>query len=147
MANGRAIELSSVPDEVFSSGMLGNGFAVEPFDGTIYSPASGRIESVAETRHAYTILTDDGLDLLVHIGIDSVTLGGEGFLSMVATGDRVRAGDVIARADLNVLHGRNIPSVTVVIVGNPELIQIKKIRTGKVIGGEDAVMDYRLTKS
>ena len=68
-------------------------------------------------------------------------------VTSVAVGDRVRAGEVIARVDLNVLHGRNIPSVTVVLVGNCERIDIKKIRTGKVIGGEDAVLDYRLKKS
>lgn len=147
VSNGRAIALSDVPDEVFASGMLGQGFAIEPLDGTVYSPASGRIESIAEAKHAYTVVSDDGLDLLIHVGIDSVTLGGDGFLPMVAVGDRVRAGEVIARVDLNVLHGRNIPSVTVVLVGNCERIDIKKIRTGKVIGGEDAVLDYRLKKS
>ena len=147
VSNGRASALSDVPDEVFASGMLGQGFAVEPLDGTVYAPASGRVESVAEAKHAYTILTDDGLDLLVHIGIDSVTLGGEGFLPMVAVGDRVNAGDVIARVDLDILRGRNIPSVTVVVVGNSDAIEIKKTRTGKVIGGEDAVLDYRLIKS
>lgn len=147
VANGRALPLSSVPDEVFASGMLGVGFAIEPLDGTVYAPASGRVESIAEAKHAYTILTDDGLDLLVHIGIDSVTLAGDGFLPMVAVGDQIRAGDVIARVDLNVLRGRNIPSVIPVIVGNPEAIRVKKIREGQVIGGEDAVLDYRLLKS
>jgi len=147
VSNGHAIALSDVPDEVFASGMLGQGFAIEPSDGTVYAPASGRVESIAETKHAYTILSDDGLDLLIHIGIDSVTLGGDGFLSMVSVGNRVKAGEVIARVDLNILHDRNIPSVTVVVIGNSEIMQIKKIRTGRAIGGEDAVLDYRLQKS
>ena len=72
VADGEAVPLNEVPDEAFSSGILGVGFAIAPTSGTVYSPVSGKIESITETRHAYTILTDDGLDVLVHVGIDTV---------------------------------------------------------------------------
>ena len=146
VANGRAIELAEVPDDAFASGMLGVGFAIVPTDGTIYAPASGVLESISETRHAYTIQTDDGLDLLVHIGIDTVELKGEGFLAMVAQGERVRAGDVIARVDLNLLRGRNFSTEIPVLISNSDAVFVKKTRTGHVIGGEDAVLHYRLLK-
>ena len=143
VANGKAISLSEVPDEAFSSGILGVGFAVDPIDGTIYSPVSGKVESIAETLHAYTISTENRLDVLIHIGIDTVDLKGEGFLAMVKVGDRVKAGDVLARVDLNLLHGRNFPKMIPVIVTNPERLESYKIRTGNVIGGESAVMQYK----
>ncbi len=146
VANGKAIELAEVPDDAFASGMLGVGFAIVPSDGTIYAPASGVVESIADSKHAYTIQSDDGLDLLVHIGIDTVELKGEGFLPMVTAGDRVKAGDVLARVDLNLLRGRNFPTAIPVLISNSDAVFIKKTRTGNVIGGEDAVLDYRLLK-
>ena len=82
VTDGEAIPLSSVRDEAFASGMLGVGFAIEPSMGTVSSPVGGTVESVAETGHAYTIHTKDGLDILVHIGIDTVSLKGDGFLPM-----------------------------------------------------------------
>ena len=98
VADGEVLPLSRVPDEVFSSGMLGEGFAVEPTAGTIYSPVNGTIGSVTETKHAYTVRSADGLDILIHIGVDTVKLGGEGIISLVEEGDEVKEGDVIALA-------------------------------------------------
>ena len=143
VANGKAIPLSEVPDEAFSSGILGVGFAIDPSDGTVYSPVAGKVESITESLHAYTISTQNGLDILIHIGIDTVELKGEGFLAMVSEGDTVKAGDVLARVDLNLLHGRNFPKMIPVVVTNPEQIEVVKIRTGAVIGGETAVMQYK----
>ena len=143
VANGKAIPLSEVPDEAFSSGILGIGFAIDPSDGTVYSPVAGTVESVTESLHAYTVSSENGLDVLIHIGIDTVELKGEGFLAMVHEGDRVKAGDVLARVDLNLLHGRNFPALIPVVVTNPEQIENVKIRTGRVIGGETAVMQYK----
>ena len=95
VADGEVIQLSHVPDEVFSSGMLGEGFAVQPTAGTIYSPVNGTIGSVTETKHAYTVRSSDGLDILVHIGVDTVKLGGEGFISLVEEGDKVKGESVV----------------------------------------------------
>lgn len=143
VANGRAIPLSDVPDEAFAAGMLGTGFAIEPADGTVYSPVNGKIESITDSLHAYTVVSDDGLDVLIHIGIDTVKLKGEGFLSMVSVGDTVKAGDVIARVDLNILRGGNYPTVIPVLVTEPEKLEKTKLRTGNVIGGETPVLQYR----
>ena len=143
-ADGTAVPLSDVPDEVFAAKMLGDGFAVEPENGVFYSPADGVVESVTDTLHAYTIRTDDGLDLLVHIGVDTVELKGRGFESAVRTGDRVRAGDVIAKVDLGYVRSQGYPVITPVVVSNFEEMKSCDIRCGEVIGGKSAVVEYRM---
>ena len=144
VANGRAIPLSEVPDEAFSTGLLGKGFAVEPTDGTIYSPISGRLHGISESRHAYTIFSDDGLDLLIHIGIDSVTLKGEGFTPLREEGDPISAGDALAKVDLELLKQRGLPTVIPVVVTNPERLQSTDFTFGAVEGGKSDVMHYRI---
>ena len=146
VTDGIAIPLSKVPDEAFSSGVLGIGFAVEPKTGTIYCPADGRVESISETKHAYTILTDNGLDLLVHIGIDTVEMGGTGFLPMVSVGDRVGAGKVLARVDLDELRRAGKPSVIPVLITNPDAVSHHDLIYGEVLGGKTEVLRYRPQK-
>lgn len=143
---GRVVELSAVPDEAFSTGMLGIGFAVEPSrqsDGTVYAPADGVVETVAESRHAYTIHTDDGLDLLVHIGIDTVSLSARPFAALVSPGDRVKAGDPIARADLPVIRAADLPTVTPVLISNPDAVRDFAPQYGETDGGKTAAATYR----
>lgn len=143
VADGEVIPLEGVPDEVFSSGMLGEGFAVRPTAGTIYSPVSGTVGSVTETKHAYTVRSVDGLDILVHIGVDTVKLGGEGFISLVEEGDDVKAGDIIARADLDLIKSHSCPTVIPVIVSNFEDMKSFEIKTGAVRGGKSTAMTYK----
>ena len=143
VADGQAVELGAVPDEAFSSGMLGNGFAVVPSAGTIYSPIDGKIQSITDTRHAYTIHSDDGLDILVHVGIDTVKLGGDGFISLVEPGDTVRAGDMIARADLKKIKSSGLSPITAVLIANHDDLTDYTFRLGQVRGGKSAVMTYK----
>lgn len=141
--DGNAIPLSSVPDEVFSSGMLGDGFAIDPASGNVYSPVNGHIDSVTDTRHAYTIHSDDGLDILVHIGIDTVTLGGDGFISLVEPGDAVRAGDIIARVDLDHIKKNGLSPISPVIIANHDTLRHYDFKPGQVRGGKSTVMTYK----
>lgn len=145
VADGDAIPLGEVNDEAFSSGMLGEGFAVKPSNGTIYSPVDGKVEGITETKHAYSIHSDDGLDVLVHIGVDTVKLGGSGFTAAVNEGDRVKAGDVIARADLGAIKAAGYDTVTPVLISNNDKISgaKMKIKYGQVRGGVSAVMSWR----
>lgn len=145
--DGKLVPLSEVPDEAFSSGMLGIGFAVIPTAGTVYAPMEGQIESVTDARHAYTILGEDGTELLVHIGIDTVTLGGTGFLPMVCEGDRVKAGDVLARVELDVLREASLPLHTVVLITNPETVQDLQLSEGKGLGGKSEAARYRSVRN
>lgn len=145
VADGWAMPLSAVPDEAFSSGMLGVGFAIEPTAGTIYSPVNGSVDSVTETGHAYTIVSEDGLDILVHVGIDTVQLKGEGFLPMVQKGDRIKKGDVLARVDLERIKKSGLPLTVPVLITSPEEIKITlSPPNSPVIGGKTAVLQYRL---
>lgn len=145
VCTGKTVPLSSMPDEAFASGMLGVGYAIEPADGHFYSPVNGRVEAVSETKHAYTLISDEGLDILIHIGVDTVTLGGDGFVAEVKEGDRVRVGEPIALADLEQIRKKGLPTVTAVLVANPEKIEHTELKYGAV-STRDAVMCFRLKK-
>ena len=102
--SGKIIPITEVPDSVFSEKVLGDGIAIIPSDGKIYSPINGVVSSVAETLHAYGFTSDDGLDVLVHFGLETVNLKGEGFKSYVKDGDRVSVGDLVAEVDIELLN-------------------------------------------
>ena len=93
--DGEIIELENVLDDVFSSGVMGDGFGVIPTSKNFYSPVSGKVENAYKTGHAYTIVSDDGLDVLIHIGIDTVELEGEYFDSKISSGECLKKGDII----------------------------------------------------
>lgn len=138
--NGKAVPLTEVPDPVFSDGVLGSGCAVIPDDGKIYSPVNGVISSVAETFHAYGILSDDGIEILIHFGLETVALKGEGFKSMVKAGDRVNAGDLIAEVDIGLLKQKNINAVTpVIITDGPDDAKIN-VCQGAVRANKDVLL-------
>ncbi len=138
--SGRVIPLDQVPDEVFSQKILGDGVAIEPVDGKIYAPVNGEIASVAETLHAYGFTSDDGLEILVHVGLDSVALKGEGFKSYVQVGDKVKAGQLVAEADLEFLKSKGVPTVTpVLICEGAEDLPMNAV-TGEVEGGKNTVI-------
>jgi len=114
--NGTVAALDSVPDPVFSEKVLGDGCAVLPTDGKIYSPVDGEISSIAETNHAYGFSADDGLEILVHFGLETVALKGEGFKPLVAVGDKVKKGDLVAEVDIALLKEKGINLITPVLV-------------------------------
>ena len=114
--SGEAIPLDKVPDPVFADKVLGDGCAIIPDNGKIYSPVDGKISSVAETFHAYGITSDDGIEIMVHFGLETVALKGEGFTPHVKAGDRVKKGDLIAEADIDFLKSKNINLITPVLI-------------------------------
>ena len=137
--NGKVIPLEQVPDPVFSDKVLGDGCAVIPDDGKIYSPVDGEISSIAETKHAYGFSSDNGLEILVHFGLETVALKGEGFTSLVEVGQKVKVGDLIAEVDLDVLKQHNINLTTPVLIcdGADELEM--GVAEGKVKVGNDLI--------
>ena len=144
VGNGKSIPQSEIPDEAFAGGMLGQGFGIEPTDGLIRSPADGKIQSIADARHAYTLLTKDGLDVLIHVGIDTVTLGGKAFVPLVRVGDTVRAGQPLVRSDLDLIRKQGLSTTVAVLVTEPDGIDGITFRHGTVVGGKDAVMSFHL---
>ena len=137
---GKTVPLSAVPDEVFAQGILGVGIAIEPTEGHFFAPVSGKIVSVADARHAYTILSEGGVDVLVHIGVDTVGLGGEGFVSHVSANQAVRAGELIADADIDLIRTRGLSAICSVVVTNSEGVENMEYRPGACTGGRDVVM-------
>ncbi len=135
---GKVISLDQVSDPVFSDRILGDGWAILPEEGKIYSPVNGRVTSVAEGRHAYGFESEDGLEVLVHVGIDSVSLKGEGFRSYVKEGDSVRAGELCAEVDLSLLREKNIAATTPVLICNAREGEVVRKTCGdRVEKGED----------
>lgn len=114
--NGRAVSLEQVPDPVFADKVLGDGTAVIPADGKFLSPVDGEIASVAETLHAIGFTTEEGLEVLMHIGLDTVKLNGEGFTVHVKAGDKVKKGDLIVEVDLELLKEKEINPITPIII-------------------------------
>lgn len=137
---GKVVPLEQVPDAVFSQKILGDGVAIIPEDGKIYAPVNGEVASVAETLHAYGFTSDDDLEILIHIGLDSVALKGEGFTSYVQVGDMVKAGDLIAEVDLEFLKSRNVPTITpVLICDDADELPMHTVE-GNVTAGKDTVI-------
>ena len=141
--DGEIIPLEGVMDEVFSSGIMGEGFAVLPSAKAFYSPISGRVENAYKTGHAYSITSKDGLEVLVHIGIDTVELDGELFESRVAIGDEIKAGEEIAIADVDKILERGFDPVCVVVVTNSERMHSTEINMGKCTA-TDVCMLYEI---
>ena len=114
--SGKLVPLSSVPDETFASGVLGEGIAIEPSDGLFCSPVSGIVESIAETRHAIGFAGDNGLEILVHVGLETVGLKGEGFEILVKEGDTVKEGQPVAKVDLDLIRARGLNTITSIVL-------------------------------
>lgn len=133
VADGQVINIEDVKDPVFSQKMMGDGFAVEPDNGNIVSPVAGKVASIFPTKHAIGLETDNGLEVLVHIGLDTVSLEGKPFEVKVTEGQTVAAGDLLVEADLAAIREAGRETTTVVVFTNPDAIKSVKVEhTGKL---------------
>jgi phosphocarrier protein FPr/phosphocarrier protein len=123
---GWLVPIEAVPDPVFAERMLGDGIAIDPLDGEVRSPADAVVAAVAPTRHSVTLQLVDGAEILIHVGLETVSLGGAGFEALVSAGDTVRAGDLLLRVDLEAVaaSGRNLLTPIVVASGDAKLADI-----------------------
>lgn len=135
-ANGDLLELSEVPDDVFSQKLMGEGFAVESADGDIYAPVSGEIGMIFPTKHAIIIATEDGIEVLIHMGIDTVKMDGRGFELFCEMGQKVKAGDKLAHMDKAVFRAEGYPTVTPVIFTNLDASKKIDLVEGQVKAGD-----------
>jgi len=138
--SGKIISLDEVPDEVFSQRILGDGVAIIPEDGKIYSPVDGVVSSLTDTHHAYGITSDDGPEVLVHFGLDTVSLGGEAFTPHVKEGDRVKRGQLIAEADIELIKSKGLSTITPVLICNIEEGQTLSAKSGKADAGKGTLL-------
>ena len=134
VADGQVINIEDVKDPVFSQKMMGDGFAVKPENGKIVSPVSGKVASIFPTKHALGLVTDNGLEVLVHIGLDTVSLEGKPFEVKVTEGQTVAAGDLLVEADLAAIREAGRDTSTVVVFTNADAIKSVKVEhTGKLV--------------
>lgn len=137
---GKVIPLKEVSDEAFSSGMLGEGAAIEPSEGRLYAPCDGRIDMVFDTKHAITMVSEEGCELLLHIGIDTVRLEGKYYETYVANGQEVQRGDLLITFDMEKIKAAGYKITTPVIVCNTDVYsRVSLVRTGEVTVGEDMI--------
>lgn len=138
--DGTAVALTEVPDKVFASAAMGKGVGIVPTDGHVYAPISGTVKAAMKSGHAFGIKSADGVEVLVHIGIDTVQLDGRGFSPAVTRGDHVKAGDLLAVVDLDVVAEAGYdPTTLVVITNTAQLAGVVPVAQGAVTHGQPAV--------
>lgn len=138
--DGEVIPLSQLEEPVFSGRILGDGFAIEPANGLVYSPVGGRIMLIRPGNYAYEIHTSTDLDVLVHIGIDTANLGGKGYHPCVKEGARVKVGQKLAEVDLELLREAGKAVNTVVLITSMDRIASLEIECGSAQGGKTVAM-------
>ncbi|EOD01156.1 PTS sugar transporter subunit IIA [Caldisalinibacter kiritimatiensis] len=134
--NGTVKPITEAPDPAFSQKMMGDGFCVEPEDGVVVSPVKGTVATVFPTKHAVGITTKKGLELIIHFGMETVSLNGEGFTALVEAGDKVDVGDELLKVDIEKIKDKVPSLVTPVVVSNAEGKTFDLVKEGKVNRGE-----------
>ncbi len=139
---GEVIPLEKVPDDVFSQKVMGDGIAIIPRDTIVVAPVAGKIAVIAETKHAYAIIAEDGTEVLIHIGLETVKLDGKGFEPLVRQGDQVEVGTPLCKVEKSLINGE-VPLYTpMIIMSSDEMIDLK-FKTGNVTAGKDCVIEYK----
>ena len=144
VADGQVVSLEQVKDPVFAQKMMGDGFAVEPANGNIVSPVSGTVSSIFPTKHALGLVTEAGLEVLVHIGLDTVSLEGKPFTVHVSEGQKVVAGDLLVTADLDAIRAAGRETSTVVVFTNGDAIKSVKLEQTGSLAAKTAVAKVEL---
>ncbi len=141
--NGKAKRIEEVSDAVFAGKMLGDGFAVTPTSETVVAPISGKVSAVFPTNHAFGIEGDDGVEVLVHIGVDTVTLEGKGFTGFVKQGDHVTAGDSLAKVDFDWIAKQGIDTDVIVVVTNSNAYTEFNLLDGEDVKVNDIIFNVK----
>ena len=139
--SGESVPLEKVPDEAFSQKMIGDGISIIPSDGHLVSLFDGMVVRVFDTKHAYVLKSDDGIEVLIHIGIDTVKLNGEGFDNRVSNGQKVKKGDLLSIIDFDFISKQGLPIFTPVIFTNMDQFNMK-FNFGSLTRGETPISYY-----
>ncbi|WP_369127960.1 PTS sugar transporter subunit IIA [Halanaerobacter jeridensis] len=140
---GQVVELEEVPDPTFAQKIMGEGLAINPESGTVVSPVAGEIVNLMDTKHAVGIETDSGVEILIHVGLDTVQMGGEGFEAFVEVGDRVEAGDKLLEADLSLVEEQAEDTITPMVITNSDDFAAIDIVAEDAINTGDEVLKVR----
>ncbi|MBU3182250.1 PTS glucose transporter subunit IIA [Clostridium psychrophilum] len=137
---GRCFDISEIPDEVFSSKMLGDGIGFESTDGVLYAPVDGEILQVFPTKHALILKSKKGIEILLHIGIDTVEMKGEGFEAFTEKGKQVKAGDKLLTFDNKLIKAKAKTNLSVLVVTNNDIIESFKFNLGNVDKSNEVIV-------
>lgn len=138
---GEAVDISQVPDPTFSSGAMGNGIAIQPTDGKVCSPVNGTVDMMFDTGHAVTLISDNGIEILIHVGLETVGLNGAPFQVKVQNGQKVKQGDILMIADLDAIKAAGLPTITPVLICNTDDYTTFNTTTGKAVTNADVVIE------
>ena len=138
---GEAVAISEVPDPTFSSGAMGNGIAIKPTDGKVCSPVNGTVDMMFDTGHAVTLVSDNGSEILIHVGLETVGLEGKPFQVKVQNGQKVKKGDILMIADLAAIEAAGLPTITPVLICNTDDYTTFNTTTGKAVTNADVVIE------
>ena len=134
--DGKVIPLEQLPDETFATAILGPGCGLEPTGDMVYAPFDGTVNQVASTLHAVGLTSDDGIEVLIHVGMDTVEMNGKGFKALVKEGDKVKAGTPLLKVDLDAIKAAGHPTATAIIVTNgDDMGELKMLAEGDVLAG------------
>ena len=138
---GKAVPITQVPDPTFAEGMLGNGIAIEPADGKVYAPCDATVDMMFTTGHAVSLVADFGAEILIHVGLETVSLEGKPFTVHVANGDKVTKGQLLLEADLEAIKAAGLNTVTPVLICNTDDYPTFNTVVGKDVTNDDAVIE------
>ncbi|MGP1947616.1 MAG: PTS glucose transporter subunit IIA [Arsenophonus sp. NC-PG7-MAG3] len=141
--SGKIVNIEDVPDVVFSEKIVGDGIAIKPTGNKIVAPVDGIIGKIFETNHAFSIESDNGIELFVHFGIDTVELKGKGFTRLAEEGQKVKKGDLVLELDLPLLEEKSKSTLTPVVISNMDEIKELTKLTGSVVVGDTVIMQIK----
>lgn len=137
---GKAVPISEVPDPTFAEGMLGNGIAIEPAEGKVYAPCDATVDMMFTTGHAVSLVADNGAEILIHVGLETVSLEGKPFTVHAANGDKVKKGQLLIEVDLDAVKAAGLPTITPMVVCNTDEYPTFDTFVGKDVTNEDVVI-------
>lgn len=141
---GKVIPLTEVPDPTFSEKMLGEGFAILPSEGKVFSPVDGKVVQIFPTKHAIGIQSKGGLEILIHIGLETVTMEGKGFTSFVNAGDKVRVGDPLIHFSLTEVKEKAKSTITPIVITNGKDRKITFLDAKEVVPSQDPILSIQI---
>ena len=137
---GKAVPISEVPDPTFAEGMLGNGIAIEPTEGKVYAPCDATVYMMFTTGHAVSLVADCGAEILIHVGLETVSLEGKPFKVLAANGDKVKKGQVLIEVDLEAVKAAGLPTITPMLICNTDDYPTFDTIVGKDVTNDDVVI-------
>lgn len=140
---GKMVKIGEVPDPVFASGAMGNGIGFQPADGTVCAPCDGKISMIAETLHAFGMVTDNGAEILIHVGLDTVELNGEGFTKLAAEGKKVKCGTPVISVNLDLMKEKGIIMTTPMVITNSDDYEMEIHDCTDTEAGKTEVITYK----